>query len=245
MMLHDMVIILSRPQESGNVGAVCRAMKNMGLSQLRMVAPGPLDPSLIRARAVHAGELWETAQWFDSIPHATADCSLVVGTTRRRGQRRKAVSLNPEALGEYLRNQPGKAALVFGNERTGLEAEELAFCNLASHIPADPGFPSLNLSHAVQIYAYTLFRALGPVPAVEGTWVPLDQTGLDRLVHSVTESLASLGFYKQPGREEQERFFRDVFARAGLSIREGVYLGNIFSKAAHLGKTGKIGKKED
>ncbi|MHB9291243.1 putative tRNA/rRNA methyltransferase [Hollandina sp. SP2] len=239
-MLHDIVIILSRPREAGNVGAVCRAMKNMGLSQLRIVGPNQLDPEIIHTRAVHAQELWETAQFFASLPQAAADCSLVVGTTRRRGQRRKPVSLNPEALGEYLRDQPGKTALVFGNERTGLEAEELAFCNLASHIPADTPFPSLNLSHAVQIYAYTLFRALGPVTAVEGMRVPVDQTGLDRLVRSVTDSLGSLGFYKQSGREEQDRFFRDVFARAGLSIREADYMKNIFAKAAHLGKKGSI-----
>ncbi|MDR2797876.1 MAG: RNA methyltransferase, partial [Treponema sp.] len=117
MMLHDMVIILSRPQEPGNVGAVCRAMKNMGLSQLRIVDPGHLDPAVIRSRAVHAQELWETAQFFTSLPQAAADCSLVVGTTRRRGQRRKPISLSPEALGEYLRDQPGRTALVFGNER--------------------------------------------------------------------------------------------------------------------------------
>ncbi|MDR2392608.1 MAG: RNA methyltransferase [Treponema sp.] len=239
MMLHDMVIVLSRPQEAGNVGAVCRAMKNMGLSKLRIVCPGHLDPEVIRARAVHAGDLWETTRVFTDLPQATADCSLVVGTTRRRGQRRKPVSLSPEALGEYLRDKPGKAALVFGNERTGLEAEELAFCNLASHIPADAVFPSLNLSHAVQVYGYTLFRALGPVSAVEGTWVPLDQAGINRLVCSITDSLETLGFYKQPGREEQERFFRDVFARAGLSRREADYIKNLFSKAAHLGEKRK------
>jgi hypothetical protein len=67
-----------------------------------------------------------------------------------------------------------------------------------------------------------------------GRWIPLDRTQLDQLVQSVTGSLASLGFYKQPGREEQEAFFRDVFSRAGLTKREGVYLGDIFAKAARL-----------
>ncbi|MDR2634331.1 MAG: RNA methyltransferase [Treponema sp.] len=236
MKLHDMVIVLSRPQEAGNVGAVCRAMKNMGLSQLRIAGPGQLDPAVIRIRAVHAGDLWESAQVFTDLPQAIADCSLVVGTTRRRGQRRKPLSLSPEALGEYLRDKPGKAALVFGNERTGLEAAELAVCNLASHIPADAAFPSLNLSHAVQVYGYTLFRALSQAPVSE--WMPLDQSALDGLVRSVTDSLAALGFYTQPGREEQEHFLRDVFARAGLSIREADYMRNLFAKAAQLGKKG-------
>jgi tRNA/rRNA methyltransferase/tRNA (cytidine32/uridine32-2'-O)-methyltransferase len=234
MVLQDIVIILSRPQEGGNVGAVCRAMKNMGLSRLRIVSPDPLDEGIIRARAVHAEDIWDTAQWFDSFPQAVMDCAVVVGTTRRRGQRRKPVTLTPEALAAYLQDRPGPAGLVFGNERTGLEAAELAFCNLASHIPADAAFPSLNLSHAVQIYAYQLFRALGSRAAVAGEWVSMDQTRIDRLVRDLTDSLESLGFYKQPGRIEQERFFRDIFSRAGLSIREGRYMGELFAKAAWL-----------
>ncbi|MDR2397492.1 MAG: RNA methyltransferase [Spirochaetaceae bacterium] len=229
MMLRDVVVILARPQEPGNVGAVCRVMKNMGLGTLRLVNPGILDPGVLAARAVHGKDIWERTEIFPSIPEATADCSLVVGVTRRRGQRRKGVSLDPEALGSYLRERSGKTALVFGNERTGLEAEEIGFCHLASHIPSDATFPSLNLSHAVQVYAYTLFRMLGSRLEVEGTWVPICQEELDSLVVSISDSLAALGFYKHPGREEQEQFFRDIFARAGLSHGEAEYIRTLFS----------------
>ena len=253
MYLSDLVIILCRPTEPGNVGAVCRAMKNMGLTRLRLVAPTsgaqtPWDEGVLRARAVHAEQVWEAAETFDTLAAAVADLSLVIGTTRRRGHHRKTVTLTPEECAAFLQSRgshdshPGSAALVFGNERTGLEAAELNLCSLASHIPSDDAFPSLNLSHAVQIYAYQLFRALapGPVPAagVPGTWVPLDRLQQEVLVKSVTDSLAGLGFYKQRGREEQERFLRDIFARAGLSIDEGRYLGNIFAKAANLAKKG-------
>jgi tRNA/rRNA methyltransferase/tRNA (cytidine32/uridine32-2'-O)-methyltransferase len=230
-------------------------MKNMGLSRLRMVAPGPLEERVVRARAVHGEQVWETAETFGTLANAVADCSLVIGTTRRRGRHRKSLTLTPEETAVFLRNYPGlsqggHAALVFGNERTGLDTEELNLCNLASHIPADEAFPSLNLSHAVQIYAYELFRALAPGPAedesgtaagpgpVAGTWVPLDRSAVDVLVKSISDVLAGLGFYKQPGREEQERFFRDIFSRTGLSEREARYLGDIFSKAARLAQKG-------
>jgi tRNA/rRNA methyltransferase/tRNA (cytidine32/uridine32-2'-O)-methyltransferase len=215
-------------------------MKNMGLSRLRLVSPAFPDEGVIRARALHAGDLWDRAEHFDTLKAALAGCSLVIGTTRRRGHRRKAISPDPAETAAYLKDRPGPAALVFGNERTGLEAEELNLCNLASHIPAAAAFPSLNLSHAVQIYAYELFRALGPGSADRGTGrrVSLDQEEVDLLVRSVSNSLESLGFYKQPGREEQERFFRDVFSRAGLTIREARYMGDIFAKAARLGKKG-------
>jgi len=278
MRLSDVIIVLSRPAEAGNVGAVCRAMKNMGLSRLRLaapefegsdavassvtVAPGTLSEAgfgyggtqaVIKARAVHALDVWEGAETFDSLAAAVRDCNLVVGTTRRRGRRRKQVTMTPAETAAFFKERTGKVALVFGNERTGLEDDELALCNFASHIPADDMFPSLNLSHAVMIYAYEFFRNLdgaeptpgaegrGSLPAedaVKGQWVPLDQQEIDVLVREVMGSLKSLGFYKKRGREEQERFFRDVFSRAALTEREGRYFADIIAKAARLGIKG-------
>jgi tRNA/rRNA methyltransferase/tRNA (cytidine32/uridine32-2'-O)-methyltransferase len=246
MVLSDVVVILCRPSEPGNTGAVCRALKNMGLSRLRLVAPAPMDEEVLRARAVHAGDVWEQARVFDSLEAATADCSLVLGTTRRRGRRRKSVTMTPREAAAYLRDHRGPAALVFGNERTGLEDRELRLCNLASHIPANGGFPSLNLSHAVQIYAYELFAALGPVrEEPRGRWDPLDQSRLHTLVGSVVCSLESLGFYRHPGKEDQERFFQDIFSRAALNASEARYLENIFAKAARLARHGTAGDEGD
>jgi tRNA/rRNA methyltransferase/tRNA (cytidine32/uridine32-2'-O)-methyltransferase len=188
--------------------------------------------------------LWDQAEIFGSLAEAAGDCALTIGTTRRRGRRRKALTLTPAETAAYVKARPGPAALVFGNERTGLEDWELALCNLASHIPANRGFPSLNLSHAVQIYAYEVFCALcpglpgeapAPPSAFGGRWVPLDRPRLDGLVRSNSDNLAALGFYRQPGRAEQEQFFRDIFARAALTCDEGRYLESIFAKATRLG----------
>jgi tRNA/rRNA methyltransferase/tRNA (cytidine32/uridine32-2'-O)-methyltransferase len=237
-------------------------MKNMGLSRLRLVGPPPTEEGLVRARAVHAGDIWERVSCFDTLSGAAADCSLLVGTTRRRGRRRKNVTMDPRTLAAWLRNRPGggQVALVFGNERTGLEDAELDLCNAASHIPVSEAFPSLNLSHAVQVYAYELFLALGQASAgadgnagtagggvlgggafpaghapVKGAWVPLNRAQVEELAASITDTLAGLGFYKHPGREMQTRFLQDLISRAGLASREGKYLADIFAKAARLG----------
>ncbi|GHV91143.1 RNA methyltransferase [Spirochaetia bacterium] len=298
MVLSDIIIILSRPSESGNVGAVCRAMKNMGLSRLRIVASqseacpqgeacpqseagaprespdghASFDEAALRARAVHAADIWEGAEFFDTLAEASADCSLLIGTTRRRGHHRKNVTMDPKELAAWLRDRPGpslegnsadagnptagrttgvtagrtagRTALVFGNERTGLEDDELALCNIASHIPVSEAFPSLNLSHAVQVYAYELFQAMGPMASIEGSppapekvkgaWVPLSREQADALTAAVTKNLETLGFYRHPGRAEQERFIRDFISRAGLTEQEGRYFRDIFAKAARL-----------
>ena len=253
----EVIIILSRPSEAGNVGAVCRAMKNMGLSRLRLAAPGfsitetetsEADAlseagfgyggnlAVIKARAIHAFDIWEAAETFDSLEEAVKDCPLVIGTTRRRGRGRKQISMSPTEIAKLLKDRTGPAALVFGNERTGLEDEELTLCNMASHIPADNVFPSLNLSHAVMIYAYELFKTIAGEEklTVKGQWTPMDQETINNLVKRLTDRLKDLGFYKRPGREEQERFYRDLFARAGLTEREAVFLIDNIAKAARL-----------
>ena len=272
MRLEDITIVLARPSEPGNTGAVCRAMKNGGLRRLRLAAPEYGDPAgmfpaareKLLARAIHASDIWEGVECFESLPAALADCSLSVGTSRRRGRRRKAHTLDPRELAEFLREKNGRAALVFGNERTGLEGPELECCNMASHIPVSPDFPSINLSHAVQIYVYELYLALAEgsygaacqrggcgenrrveprgeasphiISSVPGQWVPMTAGERDDLVKGIGDSLDSLGFYRHPGREEQERFLRDLMARAGLGLREGRYLADIVVKAGRLGR---------
>jgi len=235
MFLQDIRIVLCQVSDGGNVGAICRAMKNMGLSELRLAAPQPLDTKKIITRAVHAMDIWENAHFFDNLAEASADCAIVVGTTRRRGRSRKNVSMTPHTLAAWLAERPGPAAIVFGNERTGLEDPELDLCNAASHIPVSEIHPSLNISHAVQIYAYEFFLALEPQLPVKGEWQAMNQTEVSALVGSITDTLASLGFYRHPNREEQTRFLRDVISRAGLTDREGRYLKDIFAKAARLG----------
>ena len=247
MDLWNTIIVLCKASEGGNVGAVCRSMKNMGLSKLRLVSPENMDTEKIYARAVHAFDIWENARHFETLAEAVKDCSIVVGTTRRRGHYRKNISMTPRTLAEWLAQKGISesvsenvdhhfAAIVFGNERTGLNDSDLDLCNFASHIPVSEDQPSLNLSHAVQIYAYELFLALQDRKPVKGDWQPMNQGQISVLVGSITETLANLGFYKQYGRDLQERFLQDVIARAGLSEKEGGYFRDIFAKAARLGK---------
>lgn len=233
MRLEDVSIILCRPSEAGNVGAVCRAMKNMGLFSLRVIlGEKNLDLEEIRKRAVHAEDVWDSVQLFSDLESAVSDCSLVVGTTRRRGQKRKEYSISPDMLAERLGNSGGRAALVFGNERTGLTEDELNSCNMAAHIPANPEFPSLNLSHAVQIFAWELYKHLDGHRSVSRGGI--SQETLSELTADICSSLASLGFYKIKSDEQQRRFFTEIFARASLSKHESDYLSRIFKKIEAL-----------
>ncbi|GHT50671.1 RNA methyltransferase [Spirochaetia bacterium] len=247
MVLDDIIIVLSHPQESGNVGAVCRVMKNCGISSLRIAGDFKPDIKTIRDRSVHAFDVWQNVKFFDTIQNAVSDCSIVIGTTRRRGAKRKSISLTPQETASYITGRPSAPiAIVFGNERTGLEANEIDLCNIASHIPASNVFPSFNLSHAVGIYCYELFSAQPQKTNCEKCdikgshknmpWHALCSADVQKLSTDICDILESAGFYKIAGRADQEHFFADIFARAGITKSESKLMREIFNKVIRIKK---------
>lgn len=161
-------VILCRPEISRNIGAVCRAMANNNCTDLRIAGNREdYDENEILRLAIHAGTIWQNARFFEpsitGLKTSVADCCIIAGTTRRVGEKRKSWGMTPEDFASFSFNTAeGLTGLVFGNERTGLTDEELNVCSVAVNIPSAVDFPSLNLSHAVQIVCYTLFRAYSP-----------------------------------------------------------------------------------
>ncbi len=230
-------IVLCRPEESRNVGSVCRAMKNMGLKDLRIVGnKTDYSEEQVRTLALHAADIWESAVFFEptigGLRSALSDCSLSGGTTRRMGQKRKSWGMTPEQFVDFA-TAPGngRAAIVFGNERAGLSIEELSECSVAVNIPSDDGFPSLNLSHAVQIMTYTFFRKTG---SRKKGYEPISTAQLSELIDSISDSLKRSGLYQNPGRERNDQFLTSIFARAALSASEAQHLEILFRKIAHI-----------
>ena len=242
MNLSNVVIILSRPEESRNVGAVCRAMANNGLKTLRIVGKkSDFDEERVRILAIHASPIWERAEFFDTITDAAKDCVLCAGTTRRRGKKRGKLLL-PEEFAESASpiTQNGKIAVVFGNERTGLEEEELDECTMGVTIPSSAEFGSLNLSHAVQIISYHLYRNfLDEGKKISRGSVPVSLERLSKTTTEIADSLQKIGFFKVTGRSDMEKFWRDILSRAALSESEATYIEKVFSKAAGLASKSK------
>lgn len=230
-LLDRTVVVLARPEEGGNVGSVCRAMKTMGITRLRIVRERELDEHTISYMSVHAFDVYERSESFTSLPEALADVSFSAGVTRRRGKKRKTVSLLPEEFAERSAGiADGLIALVFGNERTGLTDEELAQCAIAVHIPSSPEFPSLNLSHAVQILTYAMHRVAKPSPR----YTPVSRERVQLLTDSAIDSLESIGFFTSAGNSIMTEFLRDLFSRAHLSKTEADRVEKMFRKIANL-----------
>ena len=155
-------IVLVEPSHPGNIGAVARALKNMALSELVLVRPKAFPHPDASARASGAEDLLSRARVVDSVTEAVADVGFVAATTSRpRDQNFRALDLHDAAARIFEMSERGRAAVLFGAERTGLTNEELALAHLLIRIPANPDYPSLNLAMAVQLVAYELFRAAG------------------------------------------------------------------------------------
>ena len=243
MNLNNVVIILDHPDESRNIGAACRAMANNDISELRIVGKKEdYDLEHIHVLAIHAGGIFDSAKFYSSIKEATEDCVVCAGTTRRSGKKRGKLLL-PEEFADQMSpvsEEGGKLAIVFGNERTGLTDEQLDQCTGGITIPSSNNFGSLNLSHAVQIICYHLYRRklMDRKDGYKGV-VPVPLKRIDQSVQIITDDLQKIGFFKMPGREDMENFWRSVLSRAAVSEGEAQYLEKIFSKIAGLSAKNK------
>lgn len=239
MDLSKVYIILDHPDECRNIGSACRAMANSDITHLRIVGKKEnYDAEKVHVLAIHAAYIYDNAEFFDSITDAVKDCSIAAGTTRRRGQNRKGKLLLPEEFADIVKVQTGtdekdgtNIAVVFGNERTGLTDDQLKECTLGVTIPSSDTFGSLNLSHAVQIISYHLYRKKNE--GIAG-YTPLTLERLDKTVQVITDNLKKIGFFKVAGRPDMEAFWKSVLSRAALSESEAQYIEKTFTKAAGL-----------
>lgn len=226
-------IVLVETQDGANVGSVCRAMKTMGLQNLVITGIKTYKEERVKTLAIHAYDIYENSQRHRTLQEAVKDSALTIGATRRRGKFRKYFSMNPDQLAEKIESfGKGQISIVFGREADGLSDDELNLCDAAVKIPTSPNFPSLNLSQAVQIITYSLYKKVKNMAGYK----PVTREKLEQVVTTITDSFDEIQFFKQDEKEEVGRFFRDILARSGLSESESKRLEKMFRKMAAVSK---------
>jgi TrmH family RNA methyltransferase len=215
-------IVLVHPTHPGNIGGAARAMKNMGLTNLHLVAPIRFPDTEASARAAGAEDVLVAAHVHPDLDHALEGCSLVIGTSARK----RSIpwpSLDPKAGAEKLVKHAAPAALLFGRERMGLTNAELDRCHYVMSIPTNPVFPSLNLAGAVQIMAYEIFLA---AQSAQGQAVSLEREplasheDLQRLYHHLEEVLVQIAFLDPANPRKLMRRLMRLINRAELDQNE-------------------------
>ena len=214
--LDNITVVLVGTLYSGNVGSVCRAMANMGLSKLTLVAPRILDGwEEGRRLAVHATDILDARREVATLDEAVADCAAVVGTTARGGLYRATVQ-PPRVLAPEILRLAAQApvAVVFGREDQGLHNDEIARCTHLIRIPVDPRYQSLNLSQALLIVAYELYSATGTyVSPVEEAVSLATQATKHALMAKWRQAMLDIGFMDEQKADHMMQGFQRIFSR--------------------------------
>ncbi len=232
--LSRVAVVLVRTSHPGNIGAAARAMKTMGLADLVLVEPRHFPHAEATALAAGAADVLERARVVGSLAQALADRVLAVGFSARGRDLAHAArdwrSAAPEAIAAAA---DGPVALVFGNETSGLSNDELLACQRHATIPANPGYPSLNLAAAVQVACYELSLAAAAFD-VPGRPARARATGADlEALHARLHGLlVASGFLdpKEPGRLDER--MRRLAARLDLETEEVAILHGMLESLA-------------
>jgi tRNA/rRNA methyltransferase len=213
-------IVLCRPSHPGNIGAAARAMKTMGLSDLRLVAPERFPSPEAQWMATHAVDVLQSCQVHQSLEEAIQDCAAAFAMSARPREWSPRV-LDARGAAALAAELGDKVAFVFGNESAGLTNEEMFACQYLVHIPANPQSSSLNLAQAVQVMAYEVFMTGKPQVAgrVEKLATVADREGL--YGHLEQAAVAS-GFHVPASGSRLPERLRRLFSRVPALEREEV-----------------------
>ncbi|MBD8678223.1 TrmH family RNA methyltransferase [Sphingomonas sp. CFBP 13720] len=216
------VIVLVRPQLGQNIGKAARAMLNFGLTELRLVAPRDGWPNPEAGPAASgADRVLRDAVVYDSVAEAVADCAHVYATTvRKRGITKPVVT--PEAAAGAIRSEPGRSAILFGPERSGLETDDVALARTILTVPINPEFGSLNLAQAVILVAYEWSKGEGLAsPPTVDLGIPAPHDELEGMIRQLDEMLEAARFFFPPERATtSRRTLRTLLTKPGWTSQE-------------------------
>lgn len=241
-MLDSIRIVLSHPQHPGNIGACARAMKTMGLSDLRLVNPREYPSEEANMRARGGLEVLHNARLHSSLAEAIGDCELVIGTSARERFLDYSV-LNPREMASRIAQEAfGRpVAIVFGRENNGLDNDELSRCHFHVMVPANPEYSSLNIGSAVQIMAYELrMQSLIDNPANSAPIERASAEQLDQFFVHLEAVLKQIEFLKPTASTQLMPKFRRLYLRANPSTEEiNILRGVLRATRESLEKQGK------
>ncbi|OHT21023.1 TrmH family RNA methyltransferase [Edaphosphingomonas haloaromaticamans] len=228
------VIVLVRPQLGENIGKAARAMLNFGLAEMRLVSPRDGWPNPDAGPAASGADIvLADAKVYESVADAVADCAHVYATTvRKRGVTKPVVT--PEEAARAIHGEPGRSAILFGPERSGLETDDVAVARTILTVPINPEFGSLNLAQAVILVAYEWSKgqALASPPATDLD-PPAPQGDLDGMIGQLEAMLDGAGYFFPPDRvPATRRTLRTMLTKPAWTAQEVRTMRGVLSALA-------------
>ena len=229
-------IVLVRPRNPLNIGAAARALANFGLLEMAVVAPFEPTWEEARSAAVGAEAVIASARAVPTLADAIGDATLVVGTTTgsRRNLGRELLPLPELAAWLRRRNARGRAALLFGSEKTGLSNEDMSHCHALVRIPTTLDCPSMNLGQAVAVCAYELARAgivsVRPPRVTVHRSEPANLQTLDHVLERAARLLDVSGYLQPKSRAAMLIKLRRLLLDLNLTCNDARILGGVLSQ---------------
>ncbi|MEZ5449713.1 MAG: RNA methyltransferase [Thiolinea sp.] len=231
-LLDRLSIVMIQTSHPGNIGSAARAMKTMGISDLRLVQPNKFNSPEVRALASGADSILDAAQHYDSLSAAIADCHCVIGTSARQQRHLRWPQLDARACGQLVAERPPaqRIALLFGRERSGLSNEELEHCHYLAHVPMAYDYFSLNIAAAIQLFCYECMMATQAAPAASASVHtpdsehpdegPASGAELDAFYQHLETTLTEVRYLDPDNPRLLMRRLRRLFSRAEPSRNE-------------------------
>ncbi|HBO88170.1 MAG TPA: hypothetical protein DD620_05425 [Verrucomicrobia bacterium] len=231
--LDQIRVVLVEPMIGGNIGAVCRAINNNGITDLAIVNPRS-DTNWNEAKklACNARPQLAIRKTFDTLEEAIGDCTLVAGTSARKGFYRDTAMTPSEFAPIALESAAHhKIALLFGREDKGLFNDELACCTHIINIPTSPLYNSLNLSHAVMICCYELFKVSDAFEAPIEKAEEADSQLRERMFDLWREMMIQTEFTHDQKLDHMMMGLRRIFSRGKLTVPDTKILMGLAKQA--------------
>lgn len=235
--LNNITVVLVEPQIPGNVGFTARVLANFGVESYRIVGNDPRHDNYAQMFSARASDILESAQIFPDLESALNGIHSSWAATARIGRNhsvtRAAVPLPdlPDPLAV-----DGRVALVFGREDAGLTNEEVALCDLVFTIPVAKGYPSMNLSHAIAVTLYELFKKYAPKGPPEPTEAKPATREEREIVYQFFDEVIDELDIKDYRRPIAKQVFRNLLGRAYMTGREVATLTGVVRKIRNLVK---------
>lgn len=237
-------VILCQTSHPGNIGACARAMKTMGLQDLRLVDPKHFPHAEADAMASRATDILESAQVCATLDEALAGTVFAAAATARSRDLSHPVLSPREAAARLIDEaRHGPVALVMGPEKYGLTMEQVNRCRVIVGIPANPEYSSLNLGSAVQLLAYELrLAALQPGALPQKTYPPATHEDMELFYAHLEQAMVDIGFLDPQEPKRLMQRMRRLFERARVEREELNILRGVLAAAQEAAR--KSGKGE-
>ncbi len=253
-MLERVTIVLVEPSHPGNIGAVARSMKTMGVSKLILVSPRRFPCAEATERAASADDILTQAKVVETLPQALENIHWVVASSARNRYLEWPI-VSPSELAGLFETEyaEGEIAVVFGRENSGLTNEELKYCHKHVCIPANPEYSSLNLAMAVQLICYELRvkslslndkSVLTDYPGEVSDEILVSMENMERFYQHLQQTIIATGFLDPKKPRLLMNRLRRLFNRAGPDKAELNILRGILKSVDESMKHNKINTEQ-